>query len=38
MQRILHKPIIWIGVLAAVAIAAIVFVVLYSGGGSGSGY
>jgi ABC-type transporter Mla subunit MlaD len=38
MRGILHKPVIWIGVLAVIAIAVIVFVALYSGGGSGGGY
>jgi uncharacterized membrane protein len=38
MQRILHKPVLWIALLAVVAIAVIVFVALYAGGGGGSGY
>jgi hypothetical protein len=39
VQGILHKPVVWIGVLAAIAVAVIVFVALYSGGGgSGAGY
>lgn len=37
MQRILHKPVVWILALVAIAIGAVVLVALYSGGG-GSGY
>ena len=39
MQRILHKPVVWVLALVAVTILAVAFIALYAtGGGSGGGY
>jgi hypothetical protein len=37
MQRLLHKPVVWVLALVAVTILAVVFVALYAGGGGGGG-
>ena len=37
MQRILHKPVVWVVAVVAVTVIAVVFIALYAGGGGGGG-